>query len=95
MRDTGIDDDADILQSLASGYRIEAGTLRHADFIDMRIPFAAGDLYSTTYDLARWQEALFGGKLLQPDSLKRMITPGKEAFGLGVVVKRSSSRANA
>jgi len=95
MRDTGIDDDADILQSLASGYRIEAGTLRHADFIDTRIPFAAGDLYSTTYDLARWQEALFGGKLLQPDSLKRMITPGKEAFGLGVVVKRSSSRANA
>jgi CubicO group peptidase (beta-lactamase class C family) len=88
MRDTGIDNDADILQSRASGYRIEAGTLRHADFIDMRIPFAAGDLYSTTYDLARWQEALFGGKLLQPNSLKRMITPGKENFGLGVVVKQ-------
>jgi CubicO group peptidase (beta-lactamase class C family) len=93
MRDTGIDNDADILQSRASGYRIEAGTLRHADFIDMRIPFAAGDLYSTTYDLARWQEALFGGKLLQPDSLRRMITPGKEDFGLGVVVKQQQGES--
>jgi CubicO group peptidase (beta-lactamase class C family) len=88
MRDTGIDNDADILQKRASGYRMEAGTLRHADFIDIRIPFAAGDLYSTTHDLARWQEALFGGKLLQPESLRRMTTPGKDDFGLGVMVKQ-------
>jgi hypothetical protein len=88
MRDTGIDNNADILQSRASGYRTEGGSLRHADFIDMRIPFAAGDLYSTTNDLARWQEALFGGKLLRPESLKRMTTPGKGNFGLGVEVKQ-------
>jgi CubicO group peptidase (beta-lactamase class C family) len=88
MRDTGIDNNADILQSRASGYRTEGGSLRHADFIDMRIPFAAGDLYSTTNDLARWQEALFGGKLLRPESLKRMTTPGKGTFGLGVEVKQ-------
>jgi CubicO group peptidase (beta-lactamase class C family) len=88
MRDTGVDNDADILGNRASGYRMEAGTLRHADFIDMRIPFAAGDLYSTTHDLMRWQEALFGGKLLQPQSLKRMTTPGKDDFGLGVMVKQ-------
>jgi CubicO group peptidase (beta-lactamase class C family) len=75
MRDTGVDNDAEILPSGASGYRTEGGALRHADFIDMRVPFAAGDLYSTTYGLARWQEALFGGKLLRPDSLKRMTTP--------------------
>ena len=91
MRDTGIDNNADILQNRASGYRMEAQTLRHADFIDMRIPFAAGDLYSTTHDLARWQEALFGGKLLKPESLKRMTTPGKEDFGLGVMVKQEQS----
>jgi CubicO group peptidase (beta-lactamase class C family) len=87
MRDTGVDNDAEILPSRASGYRMEGGALRHADFIDMRIPFAAGDLYSTTYDLARWQEGLFGGKLLRPDSLKRMTTPGKDDFGLGLMVK--------
>ncbi|MEY2413376.1 MAG: hypothetical protein QOD84_1982 [Acidobacteriaceae bacterium] len=88
MRDTGIDDDAEILQSRASGYRAEGGALRHANFIDMRVPFAAGDLYSTTHDLVRWEEALFGGKLLRPESLKKMTTPGKEDFGLGVMVKQ-------
>jgi CubicO group peptidase (beta-lactamase class C family) len=88
MRDTGIDNDAEILPSRASGYRVEGREFRHADFIDMRVPFAAGDLYSTTGDLARWQEALFGGKLLRQDSLERMTTPGKDGFGLGLMVKQ-------
>jgi len=88
MRDTGIDNDSEILLGRASGYRVEGGAFRHADFIDMRVPFAAGDLYSTTGDLVRWQEALFGGKLLRPDSLERMTTPGKDDFGLGLMVKQ-------
>jgi CubicO group peptidase (beta-lactamase class C family) len=88
MRDTGIDNDSEILLGRASGYRVESGAFRHADFIDMRVPFAAGDLYSTTGDLVRWQEALFGGKLLRPDSLERMTTPGKDDFGLGLIVKQ-------
>ena len=88
MRDTGIDNDSEILLGRASGYRLEGGAFRHADFIDMRIPFAAGDLYSTIGDLVRWQEALFGGKLLRPDSLERMTTPGKDDFGLGLIVKQ-------
>jgi CubicO group peptidase (beta-lactamase class C family) len=88
MRDTGIDNDSEILLGRASGYRVEGGAFRHADFIDMRVPFAAGDLYSTTGDLVRWQEALFGGKLLRPDSLERMTTPGKDDFGLGLIVKQ-------
>ncbi|HEX3968657.1 MAG TPA: DUF4440 domain-containing protein, partial [Edaphobacter sp.] len=54
----------------------------------MQIPFAAGDLYSTTGDLGRWEEGLFGGKLLRPDSLQRLITSGIGDFGLGVVVKQ-------
>ena len=88
MRDTGVDNGVDVVENLASGYRLQAGTLVHADFVDMRIPFAAGDMYSTSNDLARWEEGLYGGKLLRPDSLRRMITPGLGDFGLGVIVKR-------
>jgi CubicO group peptidase (beta-lactamase class C family) len=88
MRDTGVDNGIDVVENLASGYRLQGGKLVHAEFVDMQIPFAAGDLYSTTDDLARWEEGLFGGKLLRPDSLKRMITPGMGDFGLGVVVKQ-------
>ena len=52
----------------------------------MTIPFSAGALYSTTEDLLRWEQALFGGKLLAAASLKRMTTAFKNdyAFGLGV-----------
>lgn len=88
MRDTGVDDGVNVVENLASGYRSQAGTLVHAEFVDMRIPFAAGDLYSTASDLARWEEGLYGGKLLRPESLTRMITPGMGDFGFGVVVKR-------
>lgn len=88
MHDTGVDNGTDVVENLASGYRLQDGKLVHAEFVDMRIPFAAGDMYSTPADLARWEEGLYGGKLLHPDSLKRMLTPGTGDFGLGVVVKQ-------
>jgi CubicO group peptidase (beta-lactamase class C family) len=88
MRDTGVDNGTDVVENLASGYLLQGGTYARAEFVDMRIPFAAGDLYSTTNDLARWEEGLYGGKLLSPDSLRRMTTPGLGDFGLGVVVKQ-------
>jgi CubicO group peptidase (beta-lactamase class C family) len=55
----------------------------------MSIPLSAGALYSTTEDLLRWEEGLFGGKVLKPESLAKMTTPFKEdyAFGLGVTTK--------
>ena len=31
----------------------------------MSIPFSAGALYSTTEDLLRWEQGLFGGKVLK------------------------------
>lgn len=88
MHDTGVDDGTGVIESLASGYRMLAGKLVNAEFVDMRIPFAAGDMYSTTGDLVRWEEGLYGGKLLRPESLRRMTTPGMGDFGLGVVVKQ-------
>jgi len=90
MNDTGVDNAVDVVDKLASGYRLEGGKLVRAEFIDMRIPFAAGDMYSTTNDLARWEEGLFGGKVLGPESLKRMITPGKGNFGFGVMVDQEN-----
>ena len=86
MKDTGVDDDAAILPNRASGSRYAGGVFRHADFIGMSVPFAAGDLCSTTKDLERWDEGLFGGKILRPESLQKMLTPNKGDFGLGVML---------
>ena len=38
---------------------------------------AAGAIRSTVSDLARWHEALLGGKVLKPESLKIMLEPGR------------------
>ena len=88
MRDSGVDNGVDVVENLASGYRSDRSTLVHAEFVDMRVPFAAGDMYSTTHDLARWEEGLYGGKLLRQDSLRKMTTPNMGGFGLGVMVKQ-------
>jgi CubicO group peptidase (beta-lactamase class C family) len=53
----------------------------------MTIPHGAGALYSTTGDLLRWVEGLFGGKLLSAESLRKMTTPflNNYAYGLEVL----------
>lgn len=92
MHDTGIDNNADILENRAAGYRTEGGALRHAEYIDTSVPFAAGDLYSTTHDLERWEEGLFGGKVLRPESLSEMLTQNKGDFGLGLMVTQEGGQ---
>ena len=64
----------------------------NAGFIHMSVPHAAGALYSTTGDLLRWEQGLFGGKVISPASLAKMTTPFKNDYGFGVVVRTASGR---
>jgi hypothetical protein len=64
----------------------------NAGFVHMSIPHGAGALYSTTEDLLRWEQGLFGGKLLSPASLAKMTTPFKSDYALGVVVRTANGR---
>lgn len=80
MADTSADKASDLVTGRASGYSLiggAAGKFRNADFTDMSVPYAAGALRSTIADMARWNAALFGGKLLKPQSLKEMLAPGR------------------
>jgi CubicO group peptidase (beta-lactamase class C family) len=86
LKDTGYDSRALILRR-ASGYSRSGGELVNADYIDMSIPQAAGALYSTTEDLLRWVQGVFGGKLLSPASLQKMTTPFKETYACGLGVR--------
>ncbi|MFN3667815.1 MAG: serine hydrolase [Brevundimonas sp.] len=87
MTDTGYDSHAAILPRRASGYSPTARAIVNADYVDMTIPQGAGALYSTTRDLLKWEQGLFGGRVLQPASLTLLTTPVRNnyAFGLGVV----------
>jgi CubicO group peptidase (beta-lactamase class C family) len=86
MKDSGYDSNSAIIPHRARGYLPGPGGIANAGYIDMTIPFSAGSLYSTTEDLLRWGQGLFGGKLLSAESLRKMTTPFKQnyAFGLGV-----------
>src|SRR5437867_8957171 len=86
MKDSGYDSNSAIISHRAAGYSPSQNGPVNAGFIHMSIPHAAGALYSTTEDLLRWEQGLFGGKLLSAASLEKMTTPFKNdyAFGLGV-----------
>jgi CubicO group peptidase (beta-lactamase class C family) len=86
MADSGIDSNAAILPQRAQGYQPSAHGIRNAGYISMTIPFSAGALYSTTGDLLKWEQGLFGGKVLQPASLTKMTTPFKDDYACGLFV---------
>jgi CubicO group peptidase (beta-lactamase class C family) len=86
MKDSGLDTDELILPRRAQGYMQGKDGLVLARSESMTAPWAAGSMYSTTGDLLKWEHGLFGGKVLNADSLKAMTTPGKGNYGLGVFI---------
>ena len=92
MADSGYDSNSAIIQNRASGYSEGQNGMVNAGYIDMTIPLSAGGLYSTTEDLLRWQQGLFGGKLLSPASLKKMTTPFKNDYGFGLTIHSVNGR---
>lgn len=92
LKDTGYDSNWNIIPRRAAGYEQSPQGPINAQFIHMSIPHAAGAMYSTTEDLLRWERALFGGKVLKPASLRKMITPYKDNYALGLIVRSSNGR---
>jgi CubicO group peptidase (beta-lactamase class C family) len=87
MKDTGYDSNAAIIPHRASGYSTGRDGIENAGFINMTVPQGAGALYSTTGDLLKWEQALFGGKVLKAASLDKMTTPFKSNYAFGLMVE--------
>jgi CubicO group peptidase (beta-lactamase class C family) len=90
MNDSGYDSNTAIIMHRASGYAKGKEGIENAGYIHMSIPFSAGSLYSTVEDLARWEQGLFGGKVLSAASLEKMTTPFKEDYAFGLAVSTAS-----
>jgi CubicO group peptidase (beta-lactamase class C family) len=86
MHDSGYDLSSRILKHRAAGYTPFGNLILNADFVDMTIPSGAGALYSTTGDLLRWEQALFGGRIVSAESLRKMTTPVMHDYGYGLFV---------
>jgi CubicO group peptidase (beta-lactamase class C family) len=79
LTSTAFDDPADVVPHRAQGYRAmksQPVTFLNADWISPTIPGPGGGLRSTGDDLIRWNQALFSGRILQRETLKRMIAAG-------------------
>jgi D-alanyl-D-alanine carboxypeptidase len=78
MTHSALDDETEIVIGRVRGYSgAGPGKFTNAPFISMSIPGAAGSIRSTASDLAKWNAALYGGKILKPASLAAMLAPGK------------------
>lgn len=86
MNDSGYDSHAAVLPGRASGYTPTGNGVANADYVDMSVPQGAGGLYSTTRDLLKWEQALFGGSVLQPSSLAELTRPERNDYALGLEV---------
>jgi CubicO group peptidase (beta-lactamase class C family) len=83
MLHSGTSDGATVIAHAAHGYVRHDGRLEHADFLDAGVPIGAGSEYSTVDDLARFDQALHGGRWLTGSALERIFTPQAEDYGFG------------
>lgn len=68
----------DIVPNRAAGYRISKGVMKNQPYVSPSLNTTAdGSLYLTVLDMAKWDAALYGEKLLKKSSFDQMWTPVK------------------
>lgn len=95
MRDSRASWNMEVVPGMVTGYEYddERG-LRRAPHHEPEWIHGNGGLRSTAGDMARWMQALHGGKVLGGAAYREMTTPGKLAdgtplrYGLGIVVNQ-------
>ena len=92
MGESGYESNTLIIKHRASGYSLEGDKILHSDYVDWSIPYAAGALYSTVEDMWRWNQALYGEKLLNGRSLSLLFTPDKSGYNYGWFIKQVNGR---
>ena len=87
---TGLDDGRAVIPGLAEGYSTGPDGYTRATTISMSQPHAAGALRSSIDDLWQWNRALHGGRVLKPETYRRMTTPEgaavEDRYGYGITV---------
>jgi CubicO group peptidase (beta-lactamase class C family) len=81
MKSTYYDDGSQILRARAAGYSYAQGQVKNAPYLNLEAVSSAGALVSTVDDLARWDEALYGDRLVSWQLLARAFTPYRLRYG--------------
>ncbi len=93
MHHTRTNKSAEIIVGRVRGYTRVPGQTQNAVFFSPTNAFGAGNLISNITDLARWDAALYEGKLLTPESYRELWTPSSasqadgDPYGFGWDIK--------
>ncbi len=88
MADSGYDNTRPLLLKRAAGYDATFDGYVNTGYLDMSQPYAAGSLYSTVEDLYKWDQALYGDKILSAASKEKTFTPGISDYGYGWTIHK-------
>jgi CubicO group peptidase (beta-lactamase class C family) len=91
MRDSGLENPT-VLAGRATHYTATPQGVVSTPTPEGAQPSTAAGMISTAGDLLRWQVGLFSAKVLSQASLKKMTTPFKGDYGLGVYVRTVDGR---
>src|SRR5262245_7719131 len=89
MRQSYYDSTSRIIPRRVSGYSKGPEGYENAPYLSMTQPYAAGALASSVDDLALWDAALYGDRLIKPETLRRAFTSstlndgGATGYGYG------------
>ena len=88
MTESGMLYQKDVVRNLANTYWKTDETKPLINDLPVYIEnwYSAGGMYSTTADLLKFSNALFGYKLLKPDTLSLMLKSGLDDYGYGLWV---------
>jgi CubicO group peptidase (beta-lactamase class C family) len=93
MDKTGFLSRQNIIKYKAIGYErinAKANEYKAAYEEEPSLPYAAGEIYSTTEDLYRWESALYKGRLIKKELLNEMLTPCQGSYGYGWFLQNTS-----
>jgi len=82
LRNTFVEDEGRIVAGRVKGYAIGPdNVLRNAGYMNMTFPYAAGSIETNVDDLARWNELLLAGKVIDKALVDRAWTESRTKDG--------------
>lgn len=75
MKDSRMDDPADLIPNRARGYRLINMKIKNSEYVDISSRFAAGGTRSTVIDLLKYAKGIIEGKLLKQETWRQMLIP--------------------
>ncbi len=82
MTNSEVYDDRHQLPNQAASYSKDDVGYRNIDYTPVSLIYGEGNISSTFEDMYRWDQALYGDKLVKQSTLAQALTPGKLANGI-------------